>query len=89
MLLIFVCLLWPHYQVHSFTGIRTYIFRTLVYTEDQVRHLASWNEQLNRFMDLLFIGSHCTSCGLQLVSHSVYIYSISFVTLENPDQNIL
>jgi hypothetical protein len=34
------------WHVHSFTGMRTYVFRFLMYTEDQLRHPALWTEQL-------------------------------------------
>lgn len=34
------------WQVHFFIGIRPYFLRILAYTVDQLRHPASWDEQL-------------------------------------------
>lgn len=33
-------------QVHSFTGVRAYVFGILMHTEDQLRHPALWTEKL-------------------------------------------
>lgn len=39
-----LCLFAP--TVYSFTSLRAYFYRILAYIEDQVRHAASWTEQL-------------------------------------------
>lgn len=35
-----------HWHTHSFTGLRAYFFGIPAYNEDQLRHPASWSEEL-------------------------------------------
>ena len=85
-----VCSL-PACTYFASTSVRTYFFRNPAYTDGQLRHPASWAEQLLDSQDSHSQLPTVGLVGLQTVSDSheftlcVQINSINCVTLENPD----